>query len=150
MLKYIQKLWRLISGVKKPKLDTTTNNKIKSEIKNGIISFGLNNDDGILIHCLLPKFNMDDADPDTIALEAERFAEMLLCVNEGLLKKEIINVLKDQYEIEENINQKLLIENILNFWSILYSHYKEEKKKTAKSAYKMPLIRPMAVFSTKK
>jgi hypothetical protein len=148
MIEYIKNICRLIFSAKKAKnLEDR-----KTELKNGIISFAIDKKDGILIHCLLPKINnnIDSIDPEIIATEAERFAEMLLCVNEGLLKKEIINVLKHQYEIEDNINQKLLIENILNFWSILYDHYKVEKKKSAKEAHKMPLIRPMAVFSAKR
>lgn len=148
MIEYIKKLYRFILPKKSLKSEDILD--VKSQINNGILSFGLNNNDGILVHCLLPKLNTSDINHDTIAVEAEKFAEMLLCINEGLLKQEIINVLREQYDTEEDINQKLLIENVLNFWSLLYSHYKIEKKKTAKSANKMPLIRPMAVFSSKR
>ena len=147
MLKYLKLLWNKLFDLKQKEVNSKP---IEEPLLNtGIISFALDSKDGILIHSLLPKISTDNANPDTIVSEAERFAEMLLCVNEGLLKKEIIQVLREQYEIEENINQKLLIENILNFWSILYTHYKSEKK-IAKNGNKMPLIRPMAVFSTKR
>jgi hypothetical protein len=152
MINYIQHLWQ--SLIKKfvkqtdPKVQTKDSERI--DINSGFLSFTLNKEDGILIHCLLPKIDFDNTDIDQIAIEAERFAEMLLCINDGLLKKEIINVLKGQYNNETNPSQKLLIENVLNFWSILYTHYKAEKKKSIKQLSKMPLIRPMAVFSTKR
>lgn len=151
MHKYIK--WLLNKFYTSPKIKTEKDydsKTIMSEINNGLITFGLDNNDSVLIHCLLPKVNTSDGNIEKITHEAERFAEMLLCLNEGLLKKEIINVLKKQYEIEENIDQKLLIENILQFWSMLYSHYKRGKKKAAKEAYKTPLVRPMFVFSSKK
>jgi hypothetical protein len=151
MYKYIK--WLLNKFYTSPKTKTENNDdskKIVSEINNGLITFGLDDKDSVLIHCLLPKVDTLDGNIDKITHEAERFSEMLLCLNEGLLKKEIINVLKKQYEIEENTDQKLLIENILQFWSMLYSHYKREKKKAAKEANKTPLVRPMFVFSSKK
>jgi len=151
MYKYIN--WLLNKFYTSPKTKTDNNDdskKIVSEINNGLITFGLDDKDSVLIHCLLPKVDTLDGNIDKITHEAERFSEMLLCLNEGLLKKEIINVLKKQYEIEENTDQKLLIENILQFWSMLYSHYKRGKKKAAKEANKTPLVRPMFVFSSKK
>lgn len=149
MKNYIRYVWKYLFG----KFLTSKETKIDSNavnIESGFLSFTLNKDDGILIHCLLPKIDFDSSNVDQIAVEAERFAEMLLCINDGFLKKEIINILKDQYENETNPNQKLLIENVLNFWSILYTHYKTEKKKSLKQLSKMPLIRPMAVFSAKR
>jgi hypothetical protein len=151
MYKYIK--WLLNKFYTSPKTKTDNNDdskKIVSEINNGLITFGLDDKDSVLIHCLLPKVDTLDGNIDKITHEAERFSEMLLCLNEGLLKKEIVNVLKKQYEIEENTDQKLLIENILQFWSMLYSHYKRGKKKAAKEANKTPLVRPMFVFSSKK
>jgi len=151
MYKYIK--WLLNKFYTSPKTKTDNNDdskKIVSEINNGLITFGLDDKDSVLIHCLLPKVDTLDGNIDKITHEAERFSEMLLCLNEGLLKKEIINVLKKQYEIVENTDQKLLIENILQFWSMLYSHYKRGKKKAAKEANKTPLVRPMFVFSSKK
>ena len=146
MFKYIKYIWQRY--LKKPPTIKTDTKAI--DINAGFLSFTLNKEDGIMIHCLLPKIDVDNLDLDTIAIEAERFAEMLLCINDGLLKKEIINVLQTQYENETNPHQKLMIENVLNFWSILYTHYKTEKKKSIKQLSKMPLIRPMAVFSPKR
>ena len=153
MHKYIKWLLDKFYTSTKIKTEDQDNNNSKlitSQINNGLITFGLDDNDSVLINCLLPKINNCDGNIEKITHEAERFAEMLLCLNEGLLKKEIINVLKNQYEIEENIDQKLLIENIIQFWSILYSHYKKAKKKAAKETHKTPLVRPMLVFSSKK
>jgi hypothetical protein len=148
MFNYIRNIWKRL--FKKPVQITKDNETNAIDLSAGFLSFTLNKDDGILIHCLLPKVDVDDSNIDDIAIEAERFAEMLLCINDGLLKKEIINILKNQYENETNPHQKLLIENVLNFWSILYTHHKAEKKQSLKQLSKMPLIRPMAVFSTKR
>lgn len=151
MYKYINWLLNKFYIPPKTKIENNYDSKtISSEINNGLITFGLDDKDSVLIHCLLPKIDTNDGNIDKITHEAERFSEMLLCLNEGLLKKEIINVLKKQYEIEENIDQKLLIENILQFWSMLYSHYKKGKKKAGKEANKIPLVRPTFVFSSKK
>lgn len=112
------------------------------------ISFILADNDNVDIICGLPDIKNES--PENIAEQAEKFAEVLLCVNEGLFKSEIVNILNEKHKTENDPIQKLLIENILNFWLLLNDHYKKEKNKLDKKRSKMPLVRPLLVFSNRK
>lgn len=115
---------------------------------NGMIIFSMSDPDSIDISCLVPNPTSEDA--TQLSNQAEQFAEMLLCINEGLFKKNIIEVLTKQYEKEKDPIKKLLIDNILHFWSVLQTSYKTEKKLKSKNNSKEPLVNPMAVFSNRK
>lgn len=75
---------------------------------------------------------------------SERYAELLLGINYGLLKNQIIDNLKT-HNTDSDDNQKILIiDNIIAFYDILK---KEMLKKSA--IYNQPVITPSMVFSNK-
>jgi len=127
---------------KKVEQDNTKPKKVTN------ISFVLADNDNVDIICGLPDITNES--PEDIAEQAEKFAEVLLCINEGLFKSEIVNILNEKYKTENDPIQKLLIENVLNFWLLLNDHYKTEKNKLDRKRSKMPLVRPLLVFSNRK
>lgn len=131
-------------------INVSVNDNITNSLSNinGMIIFSVSEPDSVDISCMVPNPISDD--PADLSNQAEQFAEMLLCINEGLFKKNIIQVLTNHYDKETDPIKKLLIDNILHFWSVLQTTYKTEKKLKSKNNSKEPLINPMAVFSNRK
>lgn len=75
---------------------------------------------------------------------SERYAELLLGINYGLLKNQIIDNLKMQNTDSDDNQKILIIDNIIAFYDILK---KEMLKKSA--IYNQPVITPSMVFSNK-
>jgi len=144
LINWLKKLFKNSNPIENKKIER--DNSIKKHITN--ISFVLADNDNIDIICSLP--DIKNKNPEEIAEEAEKFAEVLLCINEGLFKNEIVNILNEKHKTENDPIQKLLIENVLNFWLLLNDHYKKEKNKLDKKRAKTPLIRPLLVFSNRK
>ncbi len=89
----------------------------------GSINFSILDNYSVDINVDLP--DMSKATPDNIAVVAERYAEFLLSINQGLHKNNIVTIL--QSKIDQNNNQQyLFIDNIISFWGLLYEQYKKK------------------------
>ena len=109
----------------------------------GSLSFRLTEDYEIDIFCGFPAVS-DKSDDEKLEL-AEKFAEFLLYVNEGYLKADVVNLIKDNAVKTTDDKYYLFLENIMVFWAMLHN----EAQKTNKQKYKkdQPVIRPLSVFS---
>lgn len=111
----------------------------------GSIEFFLNNKDQIDINCSIP--NVDDIAVDDISNLAEKYANFLLHITDGMLNYSITKNLQQESKNNKSINNKLYIDNIIYFWQILYKDH--QIKLAKKFLSKEPLIKPSQVFSIK-
>lgn len=74
---------------------------------------------------------------------SEKYAQILVSLNYGLLKPKIIESLKLESKESEDNNKILLIDNIISFYDI----YKTEMTKNS-ALYHKPLISPLSVFGS--
>jgi hypothetical protein len=102
----------------------------------GTISFSITSNSDIDISCTIP--DLENSNSDDIIKLSEKYAELLLLLNRGLFKKQILKILK-QHDTE-NIKSKLFIDNIIYFYPLL----NEELNKAVKA--NRPLVRPSSVF----
>lgn len=103
------------------------------------IQFKLTADNDIDIIFLNKSVNDDSV--GQISTLAENAANLIVLINNGLLKKELLKVIKEMKKINMN-NDKvtLLMDNILFFHNLLQEELKSVKKESG------PLIRPSNVF----
>lgn len=106
----------------------------------GYITFKLNKDQTINISCYIPETN--NVSSSKMAEMAEQYAQLLVCINEGLLSSEIAELIKNSIKDSDFDQDKLFFENVLTFWAI---HHVEFLKKN-KTKSNQPLIMPSAVF----
>lgn len=78
---------------------------------------------------------------ESISVVAENIANLIVLINNGLLKKELIKVIKDLKKINMNNDKNtLLLDNILFFNNLLQEELKIIKKEIG------PLVKPSNVF----
>lgn len=135
-MKYIiQKIYQKLSDFfnKKPASIPTPNNTTS-------LTFELIEDSTkIDISCQLPDISTFSV--EEIVILAENYANLLVRVNNGLLKKEIVKMIEDTYD-NSQIEHKLLADNILVFCDLLQVEYDKQKLNMNNN----PIIKPMAVF----
>lgn len=106
----------------------------------GSITFKLLKDKNINISCYITETK--DFSVNELTELSEDYAELMMCINEGLLATEIIKFIKESIEATEFEQDKLFFENVLAFWSIHYANYIKQKR----AKLNQPLIKPSAVF----
>lgn len=133
-MKYIiQKIYQRLSDFFNTKSRPTPNNIIS-------LTFELIEDSTkIDISCQLPDISTFTV--EEIVILAENYANLLVRVNNGLLKKEIVKMIEDTYD-DSQIEHKLLADNILVFCDLLQVEYDKQKLNMNNN----PIIKPMAVF----
>ena len=105
------------------------------------ISFKLTNENNIDI-VFITKEVRDDIVEDISQL-AENAANLIVLINNGLMKKELLRAIKDLKKINMNNDKKtLLLDNILFFHNLLQEEFKSSKKDSG------PLIKPSSVFKS--
>lgn len=142
-MKYIQKIYiKLLEIFNKNKKSKNTNNVISNKEYIGSLEFNLTDSDYLDIICKIP--DTSNKSLDDIALLAEKYANLLVRINNGSFKEDIAKILQRTIDnsTEDKINDQLLANNILYFWAIL--HVENEKLKNLKS--NKPVIRPSSVF----
>jgi hypothetical protein len=130
-------------GLFKTTKNSETKTQTPSENYIGSLSFRLTEDYNIDIFCGFPSI-VDQNDDKKLEL-AERFAEFLLYINEGYLKPDVVNLVKDNAVKTTDDNQYLFLENIMVFWAMLHNETKKDNKQKYKKD--QPIIRPLSVFS---
>lgn len=119
-----------------------TENNTESYV--GSLELRLTQDLDIDILCLIP--DIEGKTQEEMILSAEEYAKFLVYLTQGdLLKNEIHKFLLDRSQKTRDPEYKLLLDNIMVFWSILSKEYKKKLKNNIKDD--MPLIRPISVFS---
>lgn len=91
-------------------------------------------------------FDLEDKidDVDSITKLSEKYAELLVLLNNGLLKYQILESLSKNNK-ENNINQKVFTDSVIAFYRILEDRVLT--KLTERGRKKLPLVRPTAVFN---
>ena len=135
-MKILQTLKKLLWGYKEKKED---NDEYTESIG---ISFYLTDNSDIDIVCSIGDINFENLDEITIF--SEKYAELLVLLNNGLLKYQILEIISEysKDQTDTKLNNKLFADNILSFYRVI-----ENKVQTAKRT-KKPLIRPLEVFNT--
>lgn len=142
-MKYIQKIYiKLLEIFNKNKKSKNTKNVISNKEYIGSLEFNLTDSDYLDIICKIP--DTSNKSLDDIALLAEKYANLLVRINNGSFKEDIAKILQRTIDnsTEDKINDQLLANNILYFWAIL--HVENEKLKNLKS--NKPVVRPSSVF----
>jgi|694.fasta_scaffold92331_4 hypothetical protein len=109
----------------------------------GSINFTVSSNSEIDMLCGLPS-NLEDKDPDEIAVLAEQYANLLLTITTGELNEPIFKFLKSYIKKTQKTNEVLFVDNVILFWSFL--HKEKLKKKSKKNDQNQPVIRPSQVF----
>lgn len=118
---------------------TDSNNKNHNNYIFGI-SLRLNKDGHIDILCELPE--TEKLNNENIINISEKYAEVLLYMNKGLFKHQIISILNNHKHIYNHIpNSILFIDNVLSFYKLLEIEFNKIKKQKTN-----PLVRPISVF----
>ncbi len=107
----------------------------------GCVKFSILDDYSVDIDVNLP--DMSDASPTNTAIAAERYAEFLLSINQGFHRDQILRTLTSKID-QNNTQQYLFIDNIINFWGLLYEQYKKSRK--ASIQYNQSVVKPSQVF----
>lgn len=115
--------------------------KARSHAPIGSATFSILDDYSVDIELNLP--DMSDSSPTNTAIAAERYAEFLLSINQGLYRNQILHILTSKID-QNNSQQYLFIDNIINFWGLLYDQYKKNKKTHIQ--YNQPVVKPSQVF----
>jgi hypothetical protein len=92
------------------------------------------------IACLLPS--LDKFNDQQLLEVAEKYAELLLLLNKGFLKKQIFTMLNNYVSNNDDIKSKLLVDNIVAFYDILNN----ELNNTIKANANKPIVKPTSVF----
>jgi|TARA_B100001094_G_C18189208_1_gene806001 hypothetical protein len=105
------------------------------------ISFYLTDSSDIDIICNISDINFENLDEITIF--AEKYAELLVLLNNGLLKYQILEIISEysKDQTDDKLNNKLFADNILSFYRVIENKVQHAKKT------KKPLIRPIEVFN---
>jgi hypothetical protein len=141
----IQKIQTYINSLFfKPKIESKKiENNQDNKNKSIYIQFILNENNNIEISCGLPyENNLTD---NSIIDLSERYAELLLGINNSLLKNQIVDTLKKESKNTDNHQKILLIDNIISFYEIL----KNEQIKSSVFYY-FPVVSPSMVFHENK
>lgn len=85
--------------------------------------------------------SVDDMSPEEILFISEKYARLIVLINNGLLKKQFLDTLKS-YQKKQINNEKnvLLFDNIIFFNSLLQKELKYLQKENG------PLVKPSSVF----
>lgn len=102
------------------------------------LSFCLDDIKNIDIYCKLPSFDRNDV--KTINNTSMIVAEFLYLLNNNGLQKQTLSLLEE--EAHHNIEQKLFVDNVMFYLSLLDS----EKNNKNKSSNNEPLVKPSKVF----
>jgi hypothetical protein len=100
------------------------------------LNFELNYDGTVNILCYWPNF--DKLEPATIDNIASQYATMIFMMNNGLLKKDIVETLSDVMYSEEPFDA-YFVHQVLSKWL-------EITEKTEQNKDNKPFIRPSSVF----
>ncbi len=105
------------------------------------ISFYLTDSSDIDIVCHIDELKFENL--DSLVVCAEKYAELLVLLNHGLLKYQILEIISEYSKQQDEIamSNKLFADNILSFYNII-----NNKVRKAKNT-KKPLIRPSQVFN---
>jgi hypothetical protein len=106
----------------------------------GSITFLLTKDYDIDVKYMLP--NIDNISLERLLELSEKYASLLLVVNDGQMEERILEILKDSIKLDDSYS--LYIENVLTFYPLLEEEFK--KLVIKKSQEYGPLIRPSSVF----
>ena len=115
----------------------------KEEHYIGSLSFRLTEDYDIDIVCGFPG-TADKSDEELLD-SAEKFAEFLMQINEGYLKEDVVNLIKNSAVKTPDDRYYLFLENVVVFWAML--HVEKQKEKKQKEKKDQPVIRPLSVFN---
>ena len=85
---------------------------------------------------------------ETLSLEeigelSEKYAELIVYVNNGLFKEEILKILKNNAKKTDDPKEILYINNVITFCDIIHNELIKVKSKLKGD---QPLIRPSSVF----
>jgi hypothetical protein len=106
------------------------------------ISFYLNPTYDIDISGFMP--DMNNINENDLIVIAEKYAQLLLSINKGLLKDNLFEILKSREDSTSNTQEQLFINNVITFYKLL-----EDELNKLQLNNKAPLIRPISVFSVK-
>jgi len=106
----------------------------------GGMFFKITEDLEIDIGCVLP--DVQGLSTDEISNISEKYAELLIMINGGIFRNQMLDMIKNKTNLieEDNIKEQLFINNLLSFDKIL-THELNKVTKNNK-----PLIRPVSVF----
>lgn len=125
----------------KPEIILDKNNRdIIEQDHIGSITFLLTKDYDIDVKYMLP--NIDNISLERLLELSEKYASLLLVVNDGQMEERILEILKDSIKLDDSYS--LYIENVLTFYPLLEEEFK--KLVIKKSQEYGPLIRPSSVF----
>lgn len=140
MLKLYQIYEKFLTLFKFKKKDTQTKEYLCS------LFLGIRNNDydAIEIKCILP--DVSEQNINNITLVSEKYAELLLSLNSGTLRKYILDILNKN---KKNSDYKtiMLVDNIINFWDVLNTI--ENKKQYQEYIKNQPLVKPSEAFRIK-
>lgn len=102
------------------------------------ISFQLDDKDDINITMLMPED--DQLSLDNMTDIAEKYAQLLLAINKGLLTNQILQILNNRSKTSNEIDEKLFIDNVISFYDTLKKEFSKLQNHSS------PLIKPMSVF----
>lgn len=105
------------------------------------ISFKLTKDRNIDIFCELP--NVNELENSQFISISEKYAELLLFLNKGILKNKIFEILSYHAKDQNDPHVTLFVENIVSFYKMIDKEYRKLKKEQNTN---VPLIRPISVF----
>jgi hypothetical protein len=105
------------------------------------ISLRLTQDNNIDIFCELPN-DLESLDKDQLIYVAEKYAEILLLINNGCFKEQIFEILTNHAKSKDSIKLALFVDNILSFYELLNAEFLKIKNQKNNK----PLIRPISVF----
>lgn len=106
----------------------------------GSITFSLTPDYDIDIKYELP--DIENVGLDKLIVLSEKYASLLLVVNDGQLKDRILEILKDNAKTDDKYT--LYIDNILTFYPLLEDEFKKLILKNMRD--NEPVIKPSTVF----
>lgn len=137
MINYLKKVYKNILQY----FSSERKNSTETDKYIGAITFKLTKDKIVDISCYIPE--VKDISVNKLTKLSEEYAQLLVSINDGLLASKIVDLINDLMEESETDQEKLFMENILVFWSLLHvEHLKNKKNKSSQ-----PLIRPISVFA---
>lgn len=104
------------------------------------IEFSLTDNEELDIVYKLPDTKMLTL--DDITSLSEQYANLLVGINGGNFKADMISILEKTKKDTEDPQQQLLADNILSFWSILHVINEQNKHHSSNK----PVISPSSVF----